>query len=46
MTKEQLQERLELLKKDRDTTKANLLAYEGAIIECQHWLDQVTKTEE
>lgn len=49
MTKEQVQERLDTLTKERDQLKTTLLAYEGAIQDCNYWLQQLSppeKTEE
>lgn len=41
MTKEKLEERIKLLETERDATKASLMAYEGAIQDCKHWLTQL-----
>lgn len=46
MTKEQILARKEQLIKERDAVKANLLAYEGAILDCEYWLTQLETTEE
>ena len=40
MTREKLQERLTILEQEREQVKATLAAYDGAIQECKHWLDQ------
>ena len=46
ITKEAIIERLERLKADRDQVMGNLNALEGAIIDCQYWLEQLEKPEE
>lgn len=44
MNKEQIQNRLDLLEKEREQLKATVLAYEGAIQESKHWLEELDKT--
>lgn len=46
MTKEKLEERIKLLEQQRDALKSNVLAYEGAIQDCQHWLTELDNTSE
>lgn len=41
MNKEQIQERLTKLQTERAQTQATLLAYEGAIQDCNYWLTQI-----
>jgi hypothetical protein len=45
ITKAALEERLAGLQKSREQTLANLNAYNGAIEECQYWLDQLRAEE-
>jgi hypothetical protein len=45
ITVEALQDRLAGLEKGRAQTLANLSAYDGAIVECQYWLDLAKKAE-
>lgn len=45
MTKEQVQARLEQLQTEREQVKASLAAYEGAIQDCNYWLQQLTPSE-
>lgn len=42
MTKEKIQDRIQTLETEREQLKANLLAYEGAIQDCKHWLVQLS----
>ena len=42
---DKLQERLKLLEQEREQLKTTLAAYDGAIQECKHWLNQ-TETKE
>ena len=44
MTVETVLERLDKLKKERESLQANLYAYEGAIQECQYWLEEAEKS--
>lgn len=41
MTKEQIQERLKTLITERTQVHINLLAYDGAIQDCNYWLTQL-----
>lgn len=43
ISKEALQERLGKLNQGRDNALATLQAYDGAIQECQHWIDYLEK---
>lgn len=45
MTKEQIQTRIDALKKEQAANPVNLM-YEGAIQDCQYWLAQLSITEE
>jgi peptidoglycan hydrolase CwlO-like protein len=46
ITLEALQSRLQLLNKDREQMVANVNALDGAIQECQHWIDQLSTPKE
>ena len=46
MTKEALEERLQLLQKELEQVRANLFAYDGAIQECKYWLSLVEEKNE
>ena len=46
MTLEALRERLVKLQAEYEQTKANMHAYEGAIQECQYWLNQLQEATE
>lgn len=41
MTKEQVQTRLAQLTTEREQLRASLAAYEGAIQDCNYWLQQL-----
>lgn len=43
MDKQILQERLDKLKSEQDRIKNMIMAYDGAIQECQYWLEQDVK---
>lgn len=43
MNKEMVQQRLQRLKSEREQMVANVHAYDGAIQEVQHWLDELDK---
>jgi hypothetical protein len=45
MTKEKLQERIDQLEAERKQVEATLLAYAGAIQDCQYWLKQLEETD-
>jgi hypothetical protein len=45
MTLETLQTRMGTLQKGREQAIANVNAYDGAIQECQYWIDQLTPKE-
>jgi len=45
ITKQAFQDRLAGLEKGRAQALADLSAYDGAIQECQYWLEQVEKAE-
>ena len=46
MTLEALRERLAKLQAEYEQTKANMHAYEGAIQECQYWIDLLETSED
>lgn len=46
MIKESIQERIELLKKDKNYHSNMLQMIEGAIQDCQHWLSELEKEED
>ncbi len=53
ITKEDIKSRLEKLSQERDILQSRLIqgqadlnAYNGAIIECQHWLDLLEDVQE
>jgi hypothetical protein len=41
ITEEVILERLQKLRSELDQMRANLAAYEGAIQDCEYWLDQL-----
>ncbi len=41
MTKEKILERIKLLENEKEQVKATVIAYEGAIQDCRHWLQQL-----
>lgn len=43
MSKEQIQNRIKTLEAERETLRANLIAYEGAIQDCNYWLQELDK---
>ena len=43
ISKSELESRLEVLKQGLEQAKASVHAYEGAIADCQYWLDQLGK---
>lgn len=43
MTKEEIQERLKTLEAERDQVRATALAYEGAIQDCNWWLNKLSE---
>jgi len=45
MNKTKIQDRIKLLETERDQVKASLVAYEGAIQDCQYWLKQLEEPE-
>jgi hypothetical protein len=45
VTRAQLEQRLADLKAGKEQAVANVNAFEGAIQECQHWLDAVNAAE-
>lgn len=46
MDKTKIQERIKTLETERDQLRNNLVAYEGAIQDCNYWLEQLeTKSE-
>jgi len=42
ITKESIEARLELLKKEVEQVKGALAAYTGAIQDCEHWLKELS----
>ena len=46
MTKDKLLERIKQLETEREQVKATLLAYEGALQDCQYWLSTLEQKEE
>ena len=46
MDKETILKRIELLRKEREITIANVNAYNGAIQEAEYWLKQLDKPED
>ena len=46
MNKEALEERIESLREDHETTKANMIAIDGAIQDCEYWLAVLAETAE
>lgn len=46
MDKTQVQDRIKQLETEREQVKATLLAYEGAIQDCNYWLSQMDKPKE
>ena len=46
MNKEQIQDRIKKLENEREQLKATLLAYEGAIQDCNYWLQELDKPSE
>jgi hypothetical protein len=46
MTKEQLQERIEALRKDRKQSEAMCIMIDGALQDCEHWINQLDKEPE
>lgn len=45
MNKEKLEERIKTLETERDQMRTNIVAYEGAIQDCKHWLSTLEETE-
>lgn len=43
MTKEEIQDRIKTLETEREQLRATLLAYDGALQESKHWLEQLDK---
>lgn len=41
MTKEKILERIKTLEAEREQVRSTLLAYEGALQDCRHWLGQL-----
>mgnify|MGYP001616197640 CR=1 FL=1 len=41
MTKEQIQDRIKELETNRETLKSNFIAIEGALQDCNYWLEQI-----
>lgn len=46
MTLDKILERIKTLEQERDQLRNNLIAYEGAIQDCRHWLEQLEKDEQ
>jgi len=46
MDKTQVQDRIKQLETEREQVKATLLAYEGAIQDCNYWLSKMEETKE
>lgn len=46
MDKNTILERIKVLETEREQVKATLLAYEGAIQDCNYWLQQMDKSVE
>ena len=40
MTRKDVEARIELLKKERETLMANVMIYNGAIQDCEFWIAQ------
>jgi len=45
MNKEKIQDRIKTLETEREQLRQTLVAYEGAIQDCQHWLRELEKQE-
>lgn len=43
ITTEMLRQRMEQLQAEREQIQRNLFAYDGAIQDCQYWLDRIEK---
>lgn len=43
MTKEQILERIKELETNRESMKGNFIAIEGAIQDCNYWMEQLDK---
>ena len=41
--KEKIQQRIKQLETEREQTRINLVAYEGAIQDCNYWLKELEK---
>lgn len=46
MNVEKLNDRIKLLETERDQVRSNLAAYEGAIQDCNYWLQEFNKPSE
>lgn len=46
MNKEQIEARIKLYEDEREKIKTTLIAYEGAIQDCNHWLTELDKSAE
>lgn len=46
MTLDKLQKRITQLNQERDQLKANLIAYDGAIQDCNYWLSELDQVKE
>ncbi|MBU2040087.1 MAG: hypothetical protein KKH95_13155 [Gammaproteobacteria bacterium] len=46
ITREVIEERIKLLQSERDQMLINLGAYNGAISDCQYWLDLLAEPQE
>lgn len=43
ITKDDLEKRIEMLRKELEQAKANLNAIDGAIQDCQYWLNEIAR---
>lgn len=45
MNVEQIQERIKQLEQEREQVRLSLIAYDGALQDCQYWLNQIDDKE-
>ena len=45
MNKEKIQDRIKTLETEREQLRQTLVAYEGALQDCQHWLKEIEADE-
>lgn len=45
MDRDKISERIKQLEGERDQVRANLIAYEGALQDCNYWLEQCSQKE-